>query len=106
MDVQTPKPIKISKDYIDFGIDGTIFDVKKGEKRPDQAPVSMPIHNLKAASKTQLFISHYFVNSIFKSILPYVVTLTPEDIPEAFPFKLSTSTLAGPFSAISKVYGA
>lgn len=63
----------------------------------------MPIHNRQANSETQLFVTNYFINSLFTAFFPVKVVITPEDIPESLPFRLDAKHLNPAFPGIVNI---
>ena len=52
-----------------MGVDGTFFDVKMGEKRPDIPIPLMPYHDDKLSSKFQVHISNYDLDTFFDTLV-------------------------------------
>lgn len=68
----------------------------------------MPAHDDSSASKLQVFLSTYVVDSIFYSALKMIdihFWTKPSDIPSGFPVQLDTSSLSMFFPGMSDFYG-
>lgn len=88
IDIQMEEPIKITNKYVGVAVDGTLFDMSKGEERPSVVPPLMPLHIDNAPAKLQCFISNYFVDSLFnavREVYPLEFMIESTDLPHDFP---------------------
>lgn len=91
-----------------ISIDGSVVDSKDPDERPQVNIPYLPIRNNKTNDSLQVFISNYFVDSLFSSFMkvhPIKFIIKQDDLPDDFPIQLDTSTLDLIFPGMVALYG-
>lgn len=108
LDIQIPENPNITDKFIGLAIKGLIYPKNESEVEPSVQPVPMTYHNDQSASKLQVFLSSYVVDSAFYTYLKLNEVhfwTKPSDIPASFPVQLDTSSLNMFFPGMKDHYG-
>lgn len=95
-------------DYLGLGLNGTIVNIDKKEYIPNTLPFAMPFRNKDVKSRLQVFFSEYFFESLSHSFFenqPLNMYVASKEVPEIFPFKLTTEALDPYFKGLKESFG-
>ncbi len=95
-------------DFLGFGFNGTMVNIDKKEYIPQTLPFAMPFRNKDVNSRLQIFFSEYFLESFSHTFFensPLIMHVASKDVPEIFPFKLTTAALDPYFKGLKESFG-
>lgn len=85
-----------------------MFNTDKKMYIPNALPFTMPFRNKDVKSRLQMFFSEYFFESLSHAVFedsPLVMYINSKDVPEMFPFKLTTEALDPYFKGLKESFG-
>lgn len=111
IDCQLDPDFLIMEDFVHFGINGTVFNNDTGYKLPGylESPTTMPLFDPSIPADFQLFISNWFIDSLFRAYFEkpdqvFEYTLFGDEYQDP-PCPFNSNTLEGIFPFTTMKFG-